>query len=253
VRFEARRTAGTVEPEQRWQEVADYRDFMIRNLDDAKQVDGYQQSGVKVYKSEARIAGPGRVEVDGDLLESERIVLTTGSDAQVPPIPGLEEAGYWTNREATTVKQIPHSVGVLGGGPVGIVLGQSPVADVASELPEDGRRGVAREPRAPRGVEAVDRLDQPQHRDLRQVIQGLAGVHETPSEFPRERQEALDERVAHFEVAVLVVVDQQRALTLARVGAVVARGTTPDRQAGCGSERCRGHRDGGSVIPRPEH
>jgi dihydrolipoamide dehydrogenase len=124
VRFEARRTAGTGEPEQRWSEVAEYRDFMVRHLDDARQVDGYEQSGVRVYKSEARIAGPGRVEVDGELLETDRIIVATGSDAKLPPIPGLEETGYWTNREATTLKEIPDSVVVLGGGPVGIELGQ---------------------------------------------------------------------------------------------------------------------------------
>ena len=124
VRAEARRTAGTAEPEQRWADVAAYRDFMIRHLDDARQVDGYEQSGVRVYKSEARITGRRRVEVDGETLESERIIVATGSDAKVPPIPGLDEAGYWTNRDATTVTQIPESVVVLGGGPVGIELGQ---------------------------------------------------------------------------------------------------------------------------------
>ncbi|MGH2946239.1 MAG: dihydrolipoyl dehydrogenase family protein [Solirubrobacteraceae bacterium] len=124
VRAEAKRTAGTAEPEQRWADVAAYRDFMIRHLDDARQVAGYEQSGVRVYKSAARITGPRRVEVDGETLESERIVVATGSDAKVPPIPGLDEAGYWTNRDATTLNDIPDSVVVLGGGPVGIELGQ---------------------------------------------------------------------------------------------------------------------------------
>ena len=97
---------------------------MVRNLDDGKQVEGYEESGVRVYKSEARIADPGRVEVGGEVLETDRLIVATGSDAKVPPISGLEEAGYWTNREATTLKEIPDSVVVLGGGPVGIELGQ---------------------------------------------------------------------------------------------------------------------------------
>jgi pyruvate/2-oxoglutarate dehydrogenase complex dihydrolipoamide dehydrogenase (E3) component len=58
VRSEARRTAGTGEPEQSWREVAEYRDFMVRNLDDGKRVEGSEESGVRVYKSEARIAVP---------------------------------------------------------------------------------------------------------------------------------------------------------------------------------------------------
>jgi dihydrolipoamide dehydrogenase len=124
VRFDAKRTAGTDEPGQHWSEVAEYRDYMIRHLDDSKQVEGYRSDGVDVYKSAAAIRGPGRVEMDGETLEAERIIVATGSDARVPPIPGLREAGYWTNREATTLKEIPASIVILGGGPVGVELGQ---------------------------------------------------------------------------------------------------------------------------------
>jgi dihydrolipoamide dehydrogenase len=124
VRFEAQRTAGTAAPEQSWSEVAEYRDYMIRHLDDRNQVEGYERDGVTVYKSEARFTAPGRVEVDGGQLESDRIIVATGSDPAVPDVPGLREAGYWTNREATNLQEIPASVVVLGGGPVGIELGQ---------------------------------------------------------------------------------------------------------------------------------
>lgn len=123
-RAHAARSAGTSEPEQRWAEVAAYRDQMIRHLDDSKQVQGYRDQGVDVYKASGRIAGPGRVEVDGETLETERIILATGSEAKVPPIPGLEEAGYWTNRQATTLSELPDDVVILGSGPVGIELGQ---------------------------------------------------------------------------------------------------------------------------------
>lgn len=123
-RSEARRTAGVDEPQQHWPQVAEYRDYMIRYLDDSKQVEGYQGQGVTVVKGEGRIAGPGRVEVNGRVLQTQRIVVATGSDATIPPLDGLEEAGYWTNREATTLQELPDSVVVLGGGPVGIELGQ---------------------------------------------------------------------------------------------------------------------------------
>src|ERR1700716_3972536 len=52
VRYEARRGAGAAEPQQLWPEVARYRDFMIRDLDDAKQVNGYRDQGIAVYKGE---------------------------------------------------------------------------------------------------------------------------------------------------------------------------------------------------------
>ena len=121
---EASRVAGVSQPRTDWPQVAKYRDFMIRELDDSNQESGYRNQGVDVRRGEARIVGPGRVQVGGAVLETERIVIATGSDARIPPIEGLEQTGYWTNREATTVKEIPASIVILGGGPVGIELGQ---------------------------------------------------------------------------------------------------------------------------------
>ncbi|MHB8657667.1 MAG: dihydrolipoyl dehydrogenase family protein [Solirubrobacteraceae bacterium] len=121
---EARRVAGVSQPPVDWPQVAEYRDFMIRDLDDTKQETGYRDQGVEVRRGEARITGPGRVEVAGTVLHTDRIVIATGSDARIPPIDGLEQTGYWTNREATTVKRLPASIVILGGGPVGIELGQ---------------------------------------------------------------------------------------------------------------------------------
>jgi pyruvate/2-oxoglutarate dehydrogenase complex dihydrolipoamide dehydrogenase (E3) component len=124
VRSEADRVAGVAEPHVAWPKLAAYRDQMIRHLDDSKQVQGYRDEGVDVFKGAGRIAGPGQVEVDGQTLQGERIVVATGSDARIPAIDGLDEAGYWTNREATTLREIPESIVILGGGPVGVELGQ---------------------------------------------------------------------------------------------------------------------------------
>lgn len=123
-RAEARRAAGLTEPEGRWREIVAYRNYMTRDLDDSGAVKGYEDSGIRVYRGEARIVAPRRVEVAGEVLEAERIVIATGSDPAIPPIDGLEEAGYWTNREATQLSEVPKDVIVLGGGPVGIELGQ---------------------------------------------------------------------------------------------------------------------------------
>jgi pyruvate/2-oxoglutarate dehydrogenase complex dihydrolipoamide dehydrogenase (E3) component len=124
VRGEAQRTAGTSAPEQHWAQIAQYRDYMIRHLDDSAQIDGYEKEGVRVYKGEGRLAGPGRIQVADQTLQAERIVIATGSDPRIPDIPGLAQGGYWTNRDATTIKEIPQSILILGGGPVGIELGQ---------------------------------------------------------------------------------------------------------------------------------
>lgn len=71
---EAERVAGGSRPELRWGEIAEYRDFMIRGLDDSKEIKGYEQLGVTVIKGAGKLAGPGQVDVDGRILRSERIV-----------------------------------------------------------------------------------------------------------------------------------------------------------------------------------
>jgi dihydrolipoamide dehydrogenase len=124
VRYEAERAPGTSAPDQRWSDVAAYRDYMIRGLDDSAEVESYEKSGTTVYRGVGSLRGPGEVEVGDRVLRAERIVIATGSEPQIPPIPGLREAGYWTNREATTLKEVPESAIVLGGGPVGIELAQ---------------------------------------------------------------------------------------------------------------------------------
>jgi pyruvate/2-oxoglutarate dehydrogenase complex dihydrolipoamide dehydrogenase (E3) component len=124
VRFEGERAAGVERPALAWEKLVAYRDYMIRNLDDSDEIKSYRSSGVDVYKDSGTITGPGAVEVSGETLETERIIVATGSDAAIPPIVGLEGVDYWTNREATTLNEVPPSVVVLGGGPVGIELAQ---------------------------------------------------------------------------------------------------------------------------------
>jgi pyruvate/2-oxoglutarate dehydrogenase complex dihydrolipoamide dehydrogenase (E3) component len=81
--------------------------------------------GIDLYRGEARIAGQGRVEVGDRTVETERIVIATGSSPVFPPIDGLRELdGLWTNREATGFKELPERLVVLGGGPVGVEMAQ---------------------------------------------------------------------------------------------------------------------------------
>lgn len=121
---ESMAVAGVSTPALDWQRVAAYRDWMIRNLDDSGAVSGYKEQGVTVFKSSGTLAGPGKVAVDGKVLETGQVIVATGSDPVIPPIEGLAEAGYWTNREATTLQEIPKSAVFIGGGAVGVELGQ---------------------------------------------------------------------------------------------------------------------------------
>lgn len=94
----ARRAFGTNTPGLAMEEVFDYRDGMVRNLDDSGQVEGYESRGATVVKGEGKIAGPGKVEADGRTLKAEHIVVATGSSANIPPVEGLDEFIMWSAR-----------------------------------------------------------------------------------------------------------------------------------------------------------
>jgi pyruvate/2-oxoglutarate dehydrogenase complex dihydrolipoamide dehydrogenase (E3) component len=118
------RAAGVRGAELDWADTRDYRDYMIRHLDDSGQVAGYEKQGATVVKGAARLTGPGTVDVEGRELSAQHVVVATGSEPVLPPIAGVEDVGAWTNREATTLREIPKRVLMLGGSAVGIELGQ---------------------------------------------------------------------------------------------------------------------------------
>jgi dihydrolipoamide dehydrogenase len=125
LRGESGRAAGVRRPVLDWARLSAYRDYMVSNHDDSGRIASYEGRGVSVVKARGRIAGPGRVETDhGQVLEGDAVVVATGADAVIPPIPGLAEAGYWTNREVTALTEIPASVVFIGGGVVAVELGQ---------------------------------------------------------------------------------------------------------------------------------
>jgi len=107
-----------------WAQAAGYRDYMVRGYDDARQVAEYGEMGVTVVKAPGRLAGPGAVEAGGRRLEAPHVVVATGSEPVIVPVEGLAEAGYWTNREATSLRSVPRSAVVQGGGPVAVEVAQ---------------------------------------------------------------------------------------------------------------------------------
>jgi pyruvate/2-oxoglutarate dehydrogenase complex dihydrolipoamide dehydrogenase (E3) component len=90
------------------------------------------------------------VRVSHETYTARHVVLATGSEAVVPPVPGLHGLeGVWTNREATALTEIPRRLLVLGGGPVGLELGQALVRMGASvAIVEGADRLLVREPAA---------------------------------------------------------------------------------------------------------
>ena len=107
-------------------ESLEWRNEVVSNWDDSGYLPWLEERGIELIRGTGRIAGPGRVEVDGAEHETERIVVATGSAPAFPPVDGLEGLdGVWTNREVTGMKEVPASVLILGGGPVGVEMSQA--------------------------------------------------------------------------------------------------------------------------------
>lgn len=81
--------------------------------------------GVDVFLGEARFTGRETVEVGDASLRFRRALIATGARAGIPPIPGLEEAGYLTNETLFDIERQPASLAVIGGGPIGCEMAQT--------------------------------------------------------------------------------------------------------------------------------
>ena len=101
-------------------------DEIVNDLDHAKQVPWLQRAGIELVRGHARLDGERRVRVGNDVLVArDAVVIAVGSGAVVPPIPGLADAGAWSNREITTAREVPARLLVLGGGVVGVEMAQA--------------------------------------------------------------------------------------------------------------------------------
>ena len=129
-----------------------WRDFMVSGYSDAGQERWLAGQGIDLLRGTGRLAGPGVVEVGGVPYTARDVVVATGSDPVIPPVPGLRELeGIWTNREVTGMKAVPRRLLILGGGPVGAEMAQA-VRRLGGEvaLVEGAEHVLAREP-APLG------------------------------------------------------------------------------------------------------
>jgi dihydrolipoamide dehydrogenase len=147
---EARRIPGAAEAARGnldAQAVLDRRDEIVHDLDDAVQLPWLEDRGVALVRGRGRITGERTVQVGDETLVARRaVVVATGTTAVMPPIPGLREANPWTNREATTAKEVPSSLVVLGGGTVGVEMADA-YASLGTKVTviEAGPRVLARE------------------------------------------------------------------------------------------------------------
>jgi pyruvate/2-oxoglutarate dehydrogenase complex dihydrolipoamide dehydrogenase (E3) component len=150
-----------------------WRDYMVSNYSDAGQQRWLAEHGIDLLRGRGRLAGAGVVDVDGIRHTAEHVVLATGSEPIIPPVPGLRGLeGVWTNREVTGMKAIPRRLLVLGAGPVGVEMAQA-VRRLGGEavLVEGAAHVLPREPR-PLGEALADAL-------RRDGVELALGVHAT--------------------------------------------------------------------------
>jgi dihydrolipoamide dehydrogenase len=141
------------------QAALDWRDYMVSGYSDAGQERWLADRGIALLRGMGRLAGTGVVEVGGARHTAEHVVVATGSDPFVPPIPGIDGLeGVWGTREATAMKAVPRSLVVLGGGSAGVEIAQV-VRRLGGEavLVEGADRVIPREP-APLGEALAEAL-----------------------------------------------------------------------------------------------
>jgi pyruvate/2-oxoglutarate dehydrogenase complex dihydrolipoamide dehydrogenase (E3) component len=106
------------------------RDGFTSHWDDAGQVRWLEGSHIDLVRGHGRLTGPRRVEVTGNggttvLSARHAVALATGSEPALPPVPGLDAARPWTTKAATSAKEVPPRLAVLGGGVAGCELAQA--------------------------------------------------------------------------------------------------------------------------------
>jgi dihydrolipoamide dehydrogenase len=141
------------------QAALDWRDYMVSDYSDAGAEQWLAKRGIALLRGVGQLAGPGVVAVDGTRHTAEHVVVATGSDPVMPPVPGLDGLdGVWGTREATAMKTVPSRLIVLGGGSAGVEIAQV-VGRLGGQavLVEGADRLIPREP-APLGEALTEAL-----------------------------------------------------------------------------------------------
>jgi pyruvate/2-oxoglutarate dehydrogenase complex dihydrolipoamide dehydrogenase (E3) component len=122
--FRATGLAGGTGISPKWEPVAKRVREATADWNDESAVERHEKGGETFVRGSARLTGANEVEVDGRTFTARRIVIATGGEPAVPPIDGLKDVDFWTNREAIEATESPGSMVVLGAGPIGLELAQ---------------------------------------------------------------------------------------------------------------------------------
>jgi pyruvate/2-oxoglutarate dehydrogenase complex dihydrolipoamide dehydrogenase (E3) component len=118
--------AGESEVRPDWSEVADrIREEATDDWNDQVAVDRLERAGARFVRGHGRLVGPRTVQVGDQIYEASRgVVLNPGTAPAAPPIHGLADTPYWTNRDVLRTESVPGSLAVIGGGPIGAEIAQ---------------------------------------------------------------------------------------------------------------------------------
>lgn len=116
---------GWGEPTIDFARVHDHVHGVIAEIEPKDSQERFEGLGCKVIRAEARFVGPRELEAGGMRIRARRFVIATGSSPSVPPIDGIKEVPYLTNETIFDLKERPEHLIVIGGGPIGIELGQA--------------------------------------------------------------------------------------------------------------------------------
>jgi mercuric reductase len=114
------------EPELAWQEVLRQKREVVDTLRQEKYLDVLASyEGVTLLRGGAKLLGHGRVQVGEQEVQARKVIVAPGARPAMPPIPGLEEAGALDSTTAMELEALPQSMVVIGGGAIGLELGQA--------------------------------------------------------------------------------------------------------------------------------
>lgn len=101
-----------------------HKDRVVDEITAGGSWEPWEEKGFAVFKGHGRFVSRHEVQVNDTTVRGEKMVVAVGTRPAVPPIDGLEEAGYITNEDAVALKSLPRRIAVLGAGPVGLEFAQ---------------------------------------------------------------------------------------------------------------------------------
>ncbi len=175
-----------VEPAVDFGQVMDHVARVVAAIAPNDSVERFEKLGVRVLREEARFMARDELQAGGHRIRSKRIVLATGSRPAVPPVPGLAEVPHFTNETIFANRTLPSHLVVLGGGPIGLEMGQAfrrlgarvTVLEAATSLAKDDPE-LAAIVIARLRAEGIDLQERARVAKVERTAGGIAAVLET--------------------------------------------------------------------------